>query len=466
MKRQRIVRLAALTLLIAVGGLALVYAITPSTIPGTLAQLGLVAPVDAALTASGFIEAEEIEIAPQIGGRIAALYVEEGDSVERGELLCEIDGTLLEARLASARAEVDVARAELAHVEAGARPEQIRQAEAALEQALAARDSAHQAWKDAKAIRDNPQDLEAQIVRARSRVKSAEATLAEAVALKDAAAIAYDNYWDAKDTYEDAKETLRETYKDLPKDQRPSIPADIPAQLDFHMIPYEYWKAWVGVNAAEERVRGAEASLANLLNMRENSQDLDAQIDAARARDERAQAAVRQAEAELAMLRSGPTDEEIAAVSAEAERAKASLETLLVEYGKLTIHAPAAGLVLNRVVREGELAVPGATLLTLGDLDRVTLTVYVPQDKLGKISIGQTVEVQVDSYPGQTFEGNVVAVANEAEFTPRDIQTTEDRVNMVFAVDVSIRNSDRMLKPGVPADATFITQEQDRGTTE
>jgi multidrug resistance efflux pump len=127
---------------------------------------------------------------------------------------------------------------------------------------------------------------------------------------------------------------------------------------------------------------------------------------------------------------------------------------------KLVVVAPVDGLVLERSIRVGELAAPGATLLTLGDLDEVTLTVYVPEDKLGYVSIGQQVEVRVDSFPDRAFPGSVVAIAHEAEFTPRNVQTQEERVNMVFAIDVSIPNPDHDLKPGLPADAVIVTEEQ------
>ena len=99
-------------------------------------------------------------------------------------------------------------------------------------------------------------------------------------------------------------------------------------------------------------------------------------------------------------------------------------------------------------------------MLTLGDLDHVTLTVYVPEDRLGQVKIGQAVAVNVDSFPGQSFEGKVVRIADEAEFTPRNVQTKEERVNMVFAVEVRIPNPDHALKPGLPADAAIVTEEQ------
>ena len=454
MKRQRIIALIIAALVVLIAGAAGFYFFrNPSAWQSTLTQLDLAEPTEAGLTASGFIEAEEVDIAPQLGGRVATLFVEEGDDIDAGHFLARIDGSLLEAQIAAARTGVDIAEAKLAQVKAGARPERIRQAEARVAQAVAARDGAGQALEDARAIRDNPQELEAQIAAARSAVAAAEAELAQAVAQKDAAVIAHDNYGDAKERMEDAREEL----KKIPEPQRPELPG---FQLDFHMIPYQYWKAWVGVNTAEAQLQGARASLSNLLEMRENPQDLEARVDEAESAYERAKAAVLQARAGLTGLRSGATEEEIAAAEAEAEQAEAALNRLLTEREKLTVTAPVGGLILELSIHEGELAAPGVTILTLGDLDEVTLTVYVPEDQLGKVNVGQDVEVEVDSFPNQLFRGTVVAIATEAEFTPRNVQTKEERVTMVFAVDVLIPNPDHALKPGVPADATIIVEEQ------
>jgi multidrug resistance efflux pump len=115
--------------------------------------------------------------------------------------------------------------------------------------------------------------------------------------------------------------------------------------------------------------------------------------------------------------------------------------------------------VLETIGHVGELAAPGIALITLADLDQVTLTVYVPENRLGYIQIGQAVEVAVDSFPDRVFVGRVTRIANEAEFTPRNVQTEEERVNMVFAVEVSIPNPDHALKPGMPADAVIQVEE-------
>ena len=104
-------------------------------------------------------------------------------------------------------------------------------------------------------------------------------------------------------------------------------------------------------------------------------------------------------------------------------------------------------------MEEGETVRPGAPLLTLANLDRVTLTTYVPESDIARAKVGQRVVVTVDSYPDREFQGKIAHIATEAEFTPRNVQTQEERVNMVFAVKVELPNPGAELKPGMPADA-------------
>lgn len=454
MKQKRIVPIIIIAVaVIVVAAAGIYFAMNPDVWSEVMVQMELAEPEAGGLVASGFIEAEEVAVAPELGGRVVELLADEGDEVETGQVLARLDGALLEAQGEVAQAALDVAQAQLAQARAGARPEQIRQAEAALAQAEAARDGAYQAWQDLIAIRDNPQELDAQITLARAQVAAAEAGLARTIALKDAAEIADDAFQEGMEALAEAKEELEK----IPEPYRPTLPG---MQLDFHLIPNAYWKSWVGLNMAQAGMDGAQAALSDLYAIRNNPQELNGQVDAAETQYRAAEAAVQMAQAQLDALRAGATEEEIAAVEAQVGQAQTALDTLMVLRDKLTIVAPIGGLVLERSINEGELATPGATLLTLGDLDDVTLTIYVPENKLGHVFIDQQVEVRVDSFPERIFTGTVVAIAHEAEFTPRNVQTQEERVNMVFAVDVSIPNPDHALKPGLPADATIITEER------
>ena len=136
------------------------------------------------------------------------------------------------------------------------------------------------------------------------------------------------------------------------------------------------------------------------------------------------------------------------------------MRALEVQLEKATLRSPIAGLVTNRVAHVGEVASPGAVLMTVADLDEVTLTLYIAEGEIGRVKVGQEVEVRVDSYPGEVFEGEVSYISSEAEFTPKNVQTKEERVSMVFAVKVRIGNEGHKLKPGMPADAVIKSSQE------
>jgi len=415
-----------------------VVALSPGLRERALALVGTPRPAAGEITASGFIEAEEVAIAAEVGGRIAGVLVAEGDMVEAGQVLIRLDDRIAQAQVAVAQAGVEVAQAQLARARAGARPEEIRRARALLAQAEAARDGAYQAWQDARALLANPQDLNARIAQAEAQVNAARATLDQAVALKDMAEMAYNQYQAA----------MRE-WESIPEPYRPPLSPEV------HGVIYAYWEAWAGVNSAGAAYDGARETLDLLYQMKKNPQSLRAQVDAAEAQYRAAEAAVAQAQAYLDGLEAGATPEEIAALEAQVRQAEAQLESARTVLAKLTLTAPVGGQVVEIVGHAGELAAPGVTLITLADLEQVTLTVYVPENRLGQVQVGQSVEVRVDSFPDRVFIGRVASIATEAEFTPRNIQTADERANMVFAVKVVIPNPDRALKPGMPADAVL-----------
>lgn len=452
MRRKRII-LSIVAFGIVLSVLAAILSIARPTVwERALVRLGLTEPTIAGILASGFIEAEEISLAPEVGGRIVEIAVAEGDPVQEGQVLVCLDDTLIQAQIELAQAGLEVAQARLAQVRAGARPEQVRQAEADLARAEAARDGAYQAWQDALVLVENPQELDAQIALAEAQLAQAEAQLRQAIALRDAAQIAKDGYDQAMEEFEE----LRDKLETIPEPLRPPLPG---LQLGFHLIPNAYWRSWIGVNTAQAAYEGAQRALDMLYEMRRNPQQLNAQAAASEAEYRAAEAAVEAARARLEGLRAGATQEEIAAAEAQVQQTQAELESAQILLKKLTLTAPASGQVLEVAGHAGELASPGAVLLTLADLDRVTLTVYVPENRLGEVQIGQTVRVQVDSFPTRVFLGRVATIASQAEFLPRNIQTQEERVSMVFAVKVVIPNPDHALKPGMPADATIVTQE-------
>jgi len=414
-------------------------------------------PIAEGLQASGTIEAHQVFVTSEVSGRIVALHADEGDAVEENQVLVELDTTLVEAELEAALAGVTVAEAQLAQVKAGARDVDIRQAEAVLAQAEVARDVAYQAWQDAQLLRDNPQDLQVQIAAAETEVAVAEHRLKQALALKDAAEKLKDHMAEVLEKAEEGVEVIVPLPGGGTEKRRVYPDSQTMAKLrdEYGKALNNWWQAWIGVNSAQAALDGAKDSLAVLQAQLANPHTLQAQVDAAYAQYEAAQAAVAQAQAALDALRAGASEEQIAVAEAAVDQAWAAVEPLRVRFAKMTIRAPISGVVLERPVHEGEVVMTGGTLYTLADLDEVTLTIYVPETDLGRVRLGQEVLVTVDTFPGRIFKGEITYIASEAEFTPKNIQTKEERVNMVFAVKVRIPNPDHALKPGMPADAVI-----------
>lgn len=649
----------------------------------------------AAITGSGTIESEEVQLAAEIAGRVKAVLVDEGQEVQAGMALVELDDSLLRAQMQQAEAAVATARANLALLKAGVRPEEIRQAEAAVQQAMAQRDAARRAWEHAEEMRRNPQELQGRIestaaqlraaqarleqmqtggrpeeiaaaqaaldqaqarlaqlqaggraedvaaaeavlriaqtrleqlkagarseeqraLRARveaarsqlaaaqvrlqqvqsgarpeeiralqaaldqaktrlaqlrdglprpedvraaeAQVQQAQANLLRASAELDAARarepvplqgitqtvldaqvvaaeravdaaraqviIAQANLdkvrsgptpWDirlAEEAIEAAQANLDRARQASPFDvrlaqeqvvQAQAALEQVQAQLDAAVRPSDY-----DVRVAEEQVRQAEAQLEkvrhasefdiaaaqaaveqaqaqlelrrrpfseqdirqqleqvnalqatlhSLIDMRRNPLAANAQVDAARGQYEAAEAAVQQAQARLEALRNGPTAEQIAVAEAQVQQAEAALAVLQAQLEKTIVRAPSGGIVTRRAIQPGEMATPGMPLLATAQLSTVKVTIYVPEGSIGRVRLGQEVELTVDTFPERRFRGQVVYIAPRTEFTPRNVQTPQERVRTVVAVKVQIPNPDLLLKPGMFADARLL----------
>ena len=121
------------------------------------------------------------------------------------------------------------------------------------------------------------------------------------------------------------------------------------------------------------------------------------------------------------------------------------------------MHTAVAGVIMTRTAEPGELIQPGMTALTIGQLDGLTVTVYIPENRYGQINLGDKATVTVDSFTGETFTAVVVRIADQAEFTPRNVQTSEERQTTVYAVELAVTDENTQLKPGMPADVRFDT---------
>jgi HlyD family secretion protein len=138
--------------------------------------------------------------------------------------------------------------------------------------------------------------------------------------------------------------------------------------------------------------------------------------------------------------------------------AKSQYDYVLANISNAYLNSPIDGTVIRKNAERGELAFPGTPILVLADLTRPWIKVYVPETKIGRVRIGDAAELTTDSFPGKKFRGKVVTISNKPEFTPKTIQTKEERVKLVFAVKVALENPDDDLKPGMPADTVIFTR--------
>jgi len=401
---------------------------------GCLALVGLLillvgcseSQTDGSITASGFIEGEEVVVAPETSGRIAEMLVDRGDEVLEGDVLVRLDGATLESQRVEAEAGVAVASANLDRVVAGARSEEITAAWAAVEQAKSQREGAVRAVVNAREAISKPLSLDAQISAAQTQVRLAEQNVEMAEA----------NFAET--------ELKRNVYAEQGGDVK--------------RIWELQWQAAQAARAqAEAELKGAQRYLNALLAIRSNPLTLQAELHGAETQLRLAEADVFAAQAVLDDLEAGPTEEQVAMAEAGVRQAEAAVHLVDAQIAQLTLSAPMEGIVTSRSAQAGETATQGMPLLTIANLDEVTLVIYIPENRIGYIRVGQEVEVQVDSFPGRVFVGELTSIAGEAEFTPRNVQTQEERVNLVFAVKVTIPNPGHLLKPGMPADATMRT---------
>lgn len=154
----------------------------------------------------------------------------------------------------------------------------------------------------------------------------------------------------------------------------------------------------------------------------------------------------------LSLVKEGPRKEEIRMAGHRVEQAKAALKISEERFGDTVIYAPSPGVILRKNVEVGETVAQGTPVVTMGDLSSPWIKVYVREDRLGLVKLGQKAKITVDTYRDKFYEGTVTYISSEAEFTPKSVQTQEERVKLVFGVKVRVKNENDELKPGMPAD--------------
>jgi HlyD family secretion protein len=224
-------------------------------------------------------------------------------------------------------------------------------------------------------------------------------------------------------------------------------------ELERGARPQEIAQARARVRTGEERVSDATRDLERARILHEGGAVSQEALDKARTAGEVAEANLDQAREALALVEEGPRIEIIQAQRAAVQQAEASVAQAEALLTQATVVAPFDGLVTVRHREPGEAVGAGLPVLSVRDLDDRWVRIYVREDAIGRVRIGQPASIFSDTYPDRHFDGTVTFIGSEAEFTPRNVQTTEERTRLVYAVKVRITgDADHVLKPGIPAD--------------
>lgn len=403
----------------------------PILIPVSLLTAGLIylATVSSAtagpLETSGTVEAVEVLVASEIPGRVVEVLAVEGQAVQRGDPLFRLDDASVgvRQRKAAASGEAAVAAAKLQLVQARQALDALREDAPLI---------AAQAQQELANARDALDDAER---RRAYQQKGRRATNETIDGLEAQLALAED----AVDNAEGAVDHLR------------NLDSTDPKRAAAEAALYEARKQRDALISSLNWYKGEPTDIDQAM--------LDAQVAVA-------QAQVTQAQLEWEKWKDGPDPAALELAEAAVENARAQLaaaeavaaaelDALELESDKLTIRAPASGVVIARLIEPGEVVSVGAAAFTLGQLEALKITVYLPEDRYGGIDVGEQAVVTVDTFPGEQFSATVSRIADQAEFTPRNVQTEEGRRTMVFAVELTVADPQQKLKPGMPASVSF-----------
>lgn len=361
-------------------------------------------PDEGVVKITGNIELTEVRLAFKTSGTIVVLAVEEGDFVNHGDLVARLDAEQLEKQLDQAVASMKSAQARKEELLALLRFQknhvraQISQREKEADKARAALQKTRRGARD--------QEIE----QARARLRSARVALEK-----------------AEKDWQRAQELI--------------------ATEDISRSRYDELKA--AFEASQASVTEAEQRL-DLL--REGSRKEDIAM---------AEAGVASAEAGVELANAGlleivKIEKSLKSIEAEIERAEAGVEWMESQLRDTRLYSPISGVVFTKPTEAGEVVLAGATVVTIGDLERPWMRGFIMQTDLGRVKLGNRVRIETDSFPEKDYWGRVSFIASEAEFTPKQIQTAEERVKLVYRIKVDIANENQELKLNMPVDGDIL----------
>lgn len=352
---------------------------------------------------SGNIELTEVNIAFKTSGRLMERTVDEGDVVKKGQRIARLDRDQLLAQRDREAAGLQAANSQFAQAETALAWQKGNQA-AELEQRKAELASYAARLQELKSG-SRPQEIQ----EAKAAVDSVQSEFDRAKRDWDRAQTLYKNddistaqYDQSRNRWENAEAMLKQT-----KERQALV-------------------------LAGPRIE---------------------QIDAASAQMDRARAALKMAESNALEIKR--REQELPLRRAEIARAAASQALIEAQLADTLAYSPVDGVVLVKAADVGEVLSAGTTIVTIGDIDHPWLRAYINETDLGRVKLGTKAKITTDSYPGKEYEGRVSFIASEAEFTPKQIQTKEERVKLVYRIKIDLQNPEQELKSNMPADAVL-----------
>ena len=386
--------------------IVILIVILAAAVAGIYAYRGLGRTPDNRIIVSGNIELTEVNIGFKTAGRLIERDVDEGDAVKTGQIVARIDRDQLLAQREREAAGLAAAQAQLAQAETG------------LE------------WQRATLAGD--------VEQRNADLASNQARLLE---LKNGARP--QEKQEAQAAVEAVQSELDRARSDWDRAQTLFKNDDISAaQYD------QYRNRWQSADAALKQAKEREALV--LAGPRAE------QVEAASSQVQRARGVLKMAEANTLELKR--REQELAARRAEIERSKANLALIDSQLADTVAASPVDGVVLVKAADVGEVLAAGTTVVTVGDLDHPWLRAYINETDLGRVKLGSKARITTDSYPGKVYEGRVGFIASEAEFTPKQIQTKEERVKLVYRIKIDVSNPQHELKSNMPADAEIVLE--------
>jgi len=354
----------------------------------------------------GNVEIVHAALGFQVSGILKERYVQEGQKVQKGELLAVLDSDDAQVSLLQAEAQSAYAQAVLDELQSGSRPEEIQEAQ--YRKAAAA--------KNLESLKNGSRKQE--IEEAKALVSSLEATVkANRASLDQAQADA-------------------DRYENLLKRNSISLQANEHAQTALKTAQARHAEAQAQLKRAQQSLSLAEEGVR-------------------REKIEEARANYQQSEARLSLVEKGPREEQIRQATAKLQLSLHQVESARLFLEHTQLKAPFDGTILSKSAESGEYLQPGKPVVNLGDLLHAEVRVWVPENRLSSIRTGQTAEILYDGESKAFLKGTVGFISPNAEFTPKTVQTEEERIKLVYQVRIDVLNPDEVLKAGMPVTVRF-----------